>query len=50
ADALQGIVFPDDRWIWRLVKERKEPDGEGRVVLRVQPIVRAASPQMEIAA
>ena len=49
ADALQGIVFPDDRWIWRLVKERKEPDGEGRVVLRVQPIVRAASaPQLEL--
>lgn len=50
ADALQGIVFPDDRWIWRLAKERKEPDGEGRVVLRVRPIVRAVSPQLEIAA
>ena len=48
ADALQGIVFPDDRWIWRLVKERKEPDGEGRVVLRVRPIVRAVVAQLDL--
>jgi crossover junction endodeoxyribonuclease RusA len=50
SDALQGIVFTDDRWIWDLHKRRREPDGEGRVVLRVAPIARAASPQQEIAA
>ncbi len=48
ADALQGIVFPDDKWIWRLAKERKEPDGEGRVVLRVRPIVRAVVAQLDL--
>jgi crossover junction endodeoxyribonuclease RusA len=36
SDALQGIVFTDDKWIWRLTKQRMEPDGEGRVVLRIR--------------
>ena len=49
SDALQGIVFTDDRWIWDLHKRRKEPDGEGRVVLRVSEIV-TASAQQELAA
>lgn len=49
SDALQGIVFEDDRWIWDLHKRRKEPDGEGRVVLRIRPLQRVSS-QMEIAA
>ena len=40
SDALQGIVFEDDRWIWDLHKRRKEPDGEGRVVLRIRPLQR----------
>lgn len=40
SDALQGIVFTDDRWIWDLHKRRCEPDGEGRVVLRVRPLTR----------
>ena len=40
SDALQGIVFTDDRWIWDLHKRRKEPDGEGRVVLRIRPMAR----------
>jgi crossover junction endodeoxyribonuclease RusA len=50
SDALQGIVFTDDRWIWDLHKRRREPDGEGRVVLRITPLAVAVSPQMEIAA
>lgn len=41
SDALQGIVFVDDRWIWDLHKRRMEPDGEGRVVLRIRPLARA---------
>lgn len=49
SDALQGIVFEDDRWIWDLHKRRKEPDGEGRVVLRIRPLQRV-SQQIEIAA
>ena len=40
SDALQGIVFDDDRWIWDLHKRRMEPDGEGRVVLRIRPLQR----------
>lgn len=47
SDALQGIVFPDDRWIWDLHKRRKEPDGEGRVVLRIRPLPRASA-QLEL--
>ena len=43
SDALQGIVFTDDRWIWDLHKRRKEPDGDARVVLRITPIERAAA-------
>jgi crossover junction endodeoxyribonuclease RusA len=42
SDALQGIVFEDDRWIWDLHKRRKEPDGDARVVLRIRPIARGA--------
>lgn len=44
ADALQGIVFDDDKRIWREVKRRMEPDGEGRVVVRISPLV-IANPQ-----
>lgn len=48
SDALQGIVFEDDRWIWDLHKRRKEPDGEGRVVLRIRPLQRVGA-QLELA-
>jgi crossover junction endodeoxyribonuclease RusA len=43
SDALQGIVFLDDKWLWDIHKRRMEPDGEGRVVLRVRPIVLAST-------
>jgi crossover junction endodeoxyribonuclease RusA len=43
SDALQGIVFEDDRWIWDLHKRRKEPDGDGRVVLRIRPLARVSA-------
>jgi crossover junction endodeoxyribonuclease RusA len=42
SDALQGIVFNDDKWVWDLHKRRKEPDGEGRVVLRIRPLQRVS--------
>lgn len=38
-DALKNIVFEDDKWIWRIVAERMEPDGDARVVVTVQEIV-----------
>lgn len=37
-DALKGIVIEDDKWVRRLVSERMEPDGEGRVVVTITPI------------
>lgn len=46
SDALQGAVFTDDKWIWRMTKERMEPDAEGaRVVLQIWPMERQAAPQ-----
>lgn len=39
ADALQGIAFTDDRWIWRQSKRRMEPDEHGaRVQVRIKPV------------
>lgn len=47
-DALQGIVFTDDRWIWDMRKRRMEPDGyPARVVLTVTPMSRER-PQLEL--
>lgn len=45
-DAMIGIVYPDDKWIWRDWGERMEPDGEARVVVTIEQIVRV-SPQAE---
>lgn len=48
-DALQGIVFVDDRWIWRQHKERMEPDEHGaRVVVAIRPIAKPASVQPDL--
>lgn len=50
SDALQGIVFTNDHWIWDLHKRRMEPDEKGaRCILRIQPIV-VAQPQQELVA
>lgn len=39
SDALQGIVFTDDKWTWELAKKRMEPDEFGaRVVVRITPL------------
>jgi crossover junction endodeoxyribonuclease RusA len=43
-DALNGVVFVDDKWLWKQEGERMEPDGEARIELAVEPIVRV-SPQ-----
>lgn len=40
-DALIGIAYVDDRWVWEDPGKRMEPDGEGaRVVVTIDPIVR----------
>jgi len=44
-DALKGLAFEDDAMIFRDSGERMEPDGEARVVVTIEPIVRQ-SPQI----
>lgn len=42
SDALQGIIFTDDKWIWDMHKRRMEPDERGaRIVVTITPRVRA---------
>ena len=42
-DALKGVAYKDDKQVWRIAAERREPDELGaRVVVDVEPIVRAA--------
>jgi crossover junction endodeoxyribonuclease RusA len=43
ADALQGIVYVDDKQIWRQHKERMEPDEKGA---RVELAIRAMPPRV----
>lgn len=44
-DALKGVLFEDDKWVWRDSAERMEPDENGaRCVVTIEQIVRA-SPQ-----
>jgi crossover junction endodeoxyribonuclease RusA len=38
SDALQGVVYSDDKWLWRHTKDRMEPDGEARVVVTIRPL------------
>ena len=35
SDALNGIVYDDDKQIWRIVMDRMEPDGEARVIVTI---------------
>lgn len=48
SDALQGIVFVDDKQLWKIEKERREPDGEARVVVRITPLVKHVHPQHDL--
>ena len=43
ADALQGIVYVDDKQIWKQHKERMEPDASGA---RVELAIRAMPPRV----
>jgi crossover junction endodeoxyribonuclease RusA len=50
SDALQGIVYTDDRWVWQEHKFRMEPDHKGaRVELQITPVdrVHEVQPQQE---
>lgn len=37
-DALNGIAFLDDKWVWEYSAKRMEPDGEARAVLTIEPL------------
>lgn len=37
-DALQGIIYDDDKRIWDQRRRRMVPDGEGRVVVTIRPL------------
>jgi crossover junction endodeoxyribonuclease RusA len=38
-DALKGVAFGDDKWVWSDSAKRCEPDGEARVIVTITPIV-----------
>lgn len=49
ADALQGIVYTDDKWIWKEHKERMEPDAKGaRVELAIRAMPARVVPQADM--
>jgi len=49
ADALQGIVYVDDKLIWRQHKERMEPDAKGaRVELAIRAMPARAVQQADL--
>lgn len=37
-DSFKGVAIEDDKWVRRLLSERMEPDGEGRVVVTITPM------------
>lgn len=37
-DALKGVAFGDDKWVWELSAKRMEPDGDARMVVVVSRI------------
>lgn len=49
ADALQGIVFDDDKRIWSETKDRMTPDEHGaRVVVTISPLDLPVHPQADL--
>jgi crossover junction endodeoxyribonuclease RusA len=47
-DALNGVAYIDDKWLWKQEGERMEPDAHGeRVVVTIEPIV-IGSPQASL--
>lgn len=48
-DAFTGVVFVDDRWVFKDSGEVMEPDGEARVLVRVSRYLRELDPQLAIA-
>ena len=49
-DSLKGAAIEDDKWVRRLTSERMEPDGDARVIVRIEQLLLPLEPQLEIAA
>ena len=49
-DSLKGLALDDDKWVRRLSAERMEPDGAARVVVIIEALSQAASPQADLLA
>ena len=47
-DSLKGVALVDDKWVRRITSQRMEPDGEGRVVIRISKMPKAATVQMAL--
>lgn len=47
-DSLKGIAIEDDRWVREIWAERREPDGEARVVVTITPLALPANPQGDL--
>lgn len=48
SDALNGVAWLDDKQHRRIVLERMEPDGDARVVVRIEQLATAPAPQGEL--
>lgn len=48
SDALNGVAWLDDKQHRRILLERMEPDGEARMVVRIEQLALPASPQADL--
>lgn len=47
-DSLKGVAIDDDKWVRRITSQRMEPDGAGRVVIRISAAPKAATVQLAL--
>lgn len=48
SDALNGVAWIDDKQHRRILLERMEPDGDARMVVRIEQLALPASPQADL--
>jgi crossover junction endodeoxyribonuclease RusA len=48
SDALNGVAWLDDKQHRRILLERMEPDGDARMVVRIEPLALPSSPQADL--
>ena len=47
-DALKGVAFGDDKYVFEYSAKRMEPDGDARVVVRIEAIAQQAFPELAL--